>query len=150
MNELNTVIDLLLQKLPFEFNVMIMLIITGYIFMPLFSLAFTLVAAYQRSKKKPYQQALTAAMVCFGLSVCAMYITSKHYISTNFTPYLIGEKTETKALEYDVLDTNIRLELLKMTDQTTSLIEQCDTPYQVDGKYVMPRIFDILQCLGVQ
>lgn len=150
MNDLTYFLQHLMTTMPFEINVMVALIVLTYIIMPIFGFIFVIHAIWRTKKKKPARQSLISAFICLVVTLSSAYIVSKNYINTSFTPYIIGEEIKHEAIKHDLLDVDLRLKMQSLDAETVKTIETCNQPYEVDGKYVMPRLFNLMQCLGLK
>lgn len=134
----------LLAQLPFSIENTAILILIGYFMMPISSFAFLLMAWFKKRKGKPFKQALISSFICFSLSIGSYYWTSMNFITTEITGYIIGEETEQLAKKHDIVDVKI---YQSANAEEFEALETCDKPIELDGKYISPRLFDIIHCL---
>lgn len=145
MNE--NLINILLEQLPFSLNVMIQLISLSFFVLPLISAIYVMIAIYRRFRKKSNNKIFAAIILSTVLCFTGIYITSTRYITTSISPYLIGENTVEEAEKHTMINSTITSTL---TPLEIDELNECNKPVQVNGKYVSPRIFDLMQCLGVR
>ena len=145
MNE--NLINILLEQLPFSLNVMIQLISLSFFVLPLISAIYVMIAIYRRFRKKSNNKIFAAIILSTALCFTGIYITSTRYITTSISPYLIGENTIEDAEKHTMINSAITSTL---TPLEIDELNECNKPVQVNGKYVSPRIFDLMQCLWVR
>lgn len=145
MNE-NT-INILLEQLPFSLTIMIHLVFLSFFILPIFSVFYIIVVIYKRIRQKPMNKAIAAVAVSTVLSLSGIYITSTKYIANSVSTYFLGEDTIEEARKYSLLTDNITSTLnpLELDE-----LRECDKPLLIGDKYVSPRYFNLMQCLGLQ
>lgn len=137
----------ILEEAPFSLQVMIQFIIVSFFIMPLFSFIFLCSAIYKRIRKKNFLKSVYAAFLSMFIFIFGYYIVSTKYISTEITSFFIGENNQDDAKRHSVIGLKT---LSKLSDAEKDELNKCNTPYQKDGKYISPRLFEIAQCLGLK